>query len=178
MTNPADQSPPVDFTVLPDPTRWVVAHTRPRCEKKLADAAQRAQMMVYLPLRARQHRYGGRRRVFTAPLFSGYLFCRGDLDQRRWLRQNQHVANVLEVVDQAELTRQLAQIHAALESGLVVDVMPFLESGHRVRVTGGPLRGFEGVVIRVQGRARVLLTIDMIRQAAVVEVDGALLAPA
>ncbi len=177
MSGAPETPPPPDFAVLPEPVRWVVIHARPRCEKKIVDAARRAAIHAYLPLRARSHQYGGRRRTFTAPLFSGYCFCRGDLDQRRWLRQNQYVANVLDVVDQEGLTRQLMQIHSALESGLVVDVMPFLESGHRVRVTGGPLRGFEGVVIRVQGRARVLLTIDMIRQAAVVEVDSAVLAP-
>jgi transcription antitermination factor NusG len=168
---------PVDFAVLPDPVRWVVIHTRPRCEKKMASAARRAGIHAYLPLRSREHRYGNRRRVFSAPLFSGYLFCRGDLQQRRWLRQNQHTANVLEVVGQEDLARQLAQIHAALESGLIVEVMPFLETGRRVRVTAGPLRGFEGVVLRVQGRERVLLTVDMIRQAAVVEIDSALLKP-
>lgn len=177
MSGLTDMTSPPDFAVLPDPVRWVVIHTRPRCEKKILDAARRASIFGYLPLRTRSHLYGGRRRTFTAPLFSGYCFFRGDLEQRRWLRQNQYVANLLDVVDQEGLARQLSQIHAALDSGLVVDVMPFLESGHRVRVTGGPLRGFEGVVIRVHGRARVLLTIDMIRQAAVVEVDIAVLAP-
>ncbi|MCS6771386.1 MAG: hypothetical protein NZ740_05100 [Kiritimatiellae bacterium] len=168
---------PVDFEVLPDPVRWVVVHTRPRREKKLADAAMRAGIHVYLPLRARTHQYGNRKRTFESPLFSGYVFCRGDMAQRRWLRQNQNVANLLDVVAQQELARQLEQIHLALESNLLVDVMPFLEAGRRVKITAGPLKGCEGIVIRMSGRARVVLNVDVIRQAAVLEVDSSVLAP-
>lgn len=166
-----------DFEVLPDPIRWVVVHSRPRREKKVADACRRAGIHAYLPLTARTATYGARRRTFWRPLFGGYLFCRGDADQQRWLKQNQHVANVLSVFDQEGLARQLQHIHAALQSGLVVEVLPFLKEGQRVRVTSGPLKGCEGVVIRMAGRARVVLNVDVIRQAAVVEVDSANLAP-
>ncbi len=166
-----------DWSVPREPVRWAVAHTRPRCEKKLADAARAAGITIYLPVQVREHRYGNRRRAFTAPLFAGYVFCRGDPPQRQWLRQNQHTANLLEVVDQASLVGQLKQLHALLAAGLLVEVLPFLETGRRVRVKSGPLRGLEGVVMRVQGSTRVLVNIDMIRQAAAVEVDSATLAP-
>ncbi|HMP74781.1 MAG TPA: hypothetical protein PKE12_00650 [Kiritimatiellia bacterium] len=152
-------------------------HTRPRCEKKLADAARRAGAVVYLPLQSKTHHYGARERTFSSPLFAGYVFCRGDIALRQWLRQNQHTANLLEVVDQAALAAQLQQLHALLAAGSLVEVMPFLESGRRVRVKSGPLRGLEGIVVRVHGTARVVVNIDMIRQAAAVEVDSATLAP-
>lgn len=167
----------VSIEVLPDPMRWVVAHARPRCEKKLAAAAGRMGCVVYLPVQTKVHRYARRERRFESPLFSGYLFCQGDAAQRQWVRQNQYCANLLEVVDQAGLVAQLRHLQQALSSGLQLEVMPYLESGRRVRVTSGPLRGFEGLVVRVQGRTRVLLNIDMIRQSAAVEMDSALLAP-
>lgn len=174
---PVSLGPVIDFAVYPDPVRWVVIHARPRCEKKVADEAVRQGIHFYLPLRPQTHRYGNRQRTFFKPLFGGYLFCRGDLQQRRWLRQNRYVANLLDVFDQEQLARQLAQIHTALQSNLIVEVMPFLEPGHRVRITAGPLKGFEGMVMRVHGRARVVLSVDMIRQAAVVEIDSTCLSP-
>ena len=170
-------APPLDFSAYSESDRWVVAHTRPRCEKKLADAARRAGAHVYLPLQAKMHRYGARERTFSSPLFAGYVFCRGDVAVRRWLRQNQYTANLLEVPDQAALAAQLQQLYTLLAAGHLVEVMPFLERGRRVRVKSGPLRGLEGIVMRVQGAARVVVNIDMIRQAAAVEVDSAILAP-
>lgn len=65
-----------------------------------------------------------------------------------------------------------------LASQDLVEVMPFLERGRRVRVTAGPLRGLEGMVQRVKGRTRIVLNVDMIRQAVSIEVDSACLGPA
>lgn len=175
MTGPLDAS--VELAVAPEPQRWVVLHARPRCEKKLAEAARRAGALVYLPVRTRRHRYGARERIFELPLFAGYLFCRADVSGRQWLKQNRYTANLLEVGDQERFVHQLRQIQLALASGLQVEIMPYLEAGRRVRITAGPLRGAEGVVLRVQGRTRVMLNIDIIRQAAAVEMDSASLAP-
>ncbi|MCZ7590740.1 MAG: KOW motif-containing protein [Kiritimatiellae bacterium] len=166
-----------DLIVLPEPLRWVVVHTRPRCEKKLADAAEREGIRAYVPLIARTHAYGRRKRTFLSPLFTGYAFCCGDAPQRRWLSQNQNTANLLDVFDQETLVVQLRHVQTALKSGLLVDVKPFLETGRQVRITSGPLRGAEGVIVRISGKMRVLLSVDMIQQAAVVEVDSAALAP-
>lgn len=166
-----------DLIVFPEPFRWAVAHTRPRCEKKLADAAEREGIRVYVPLIAKTHTYGRRKRTFHSPLFTGYVFCCGDAPQRRWLSQNQNTANLLDVSDQETFVAQLRRVQTAVESGLLVDVKPFLETGRQVRITSGLLRGAEGVVVRVSGKTRVLLSVDMIQQAAVVEVDSAALAP-
>lgn len=164
---------------VPEPPRaWVVLHTRPRCEKKVMDFCERGGMPVYLPLQRRVHHYGARERVFWSPLFPGYTFSVAAPVEKAQLRQNRHVANLLEVLDQEKLVDQLRQIRTALAAGDVVDVMPYLETGKRVRVTSGPLKGLEGIVARVKGRTRVVINVDMIRQSVVVEVDSMRLAPA
>ena len=165
------------FPVSTPERPWVVVHTRPRCEKKLADAAGRQGIGTYLPLRKRVHRYGNRERSFESPLFPGYLFCLAEVDGRRWLAQNRYTANLLEVFDQTQLDAQLRQLHQALETGRVLDVMPYLQTGHRVRVLAGPLRGLEGLVLRVKGQARIVINVDMIRESVAVEVDSSMLAP-
>lgn len=166
-----------ELVVYPEPHRWVVVHARPRCEKKLAEAARQNGIRAYLPIYVRTHRYGGRTRRFSSPLFTGYLFCCGDLMQQQWLRQNHHAANVLAVFDQERLVDQLRRVRAAVESGLLVEVMPFLEAGRPVRIAAGPMRGSEGVVVRIHGTDRVLLSVDIIQQAVVVEVDSSALTP-
>jgi transcriptional antiterminator RfaH len=167
-----------DVLSLAGPDRpWAVLHTRPRCEKKIADFCARNGVSCYLPLQRKSHRYGSRERVFFSPLFPGYTFCAVTVSQRATLRQNRHVANVLEVLDQAKLVDQLRQIRQALTVGDVVKVMPYLETGKPVRVTGGPFKGLEGIVDRVKGKTRVVISVDMIRQSVAVEVDSMFLAP-
>lgn len=171
--------PDSDILQMPPAGRfWTVLHTRPRCEKKVVDFCTRTGVPVYLPLRKKVHRYGARERVFLSPLFPGYTFCIVSQPERSTLRQNRHVANVLDVVDQGKLVEQLRQVRQALEVGDVAEVMPYLEQGRHVRVTGGALKGLEGIVVRVKGKTRVVLNVDMIRQSVAVEVDSAWLAPA
>ena len=166
------------FPVPGNDSAWVVLHTRPRCEKKAADYCDRNAIPKYLPLRKKVHRYGSREREFSSPLFPGYLFCIVTAVQKSEVRQNRYVANLLEVLDQATLVDQLRQIDRALTVGDVIEVMPYLETGRRVRVTSGPLKGLEGMVLRIKGKTRVIINVDMIQQSVAVEVDNALLSPA
>ena len=168
-----------DILSLPPPDHfWVVLHTRPRCEKKVVEHCRRSGLPAYLPLRKKAHRYGARERVFLSPLFPGYAFCVVNAAERSSIRQNRHVANLLEVLGQKQLVDQLCQVRQALSSGDVVGVLPYLEKGRLVRVTGGALKGLEGIVMRVKGKTRVVLNVDMIRQSVAAEVDSAFLAPA
>ncbi len=152
---------------------WVVAHTRPRCEKKLISFCQMHSIHTYLPLLETTHRYGGRIRRFSKPLFTGYVFALTGGRARTLLRQNRYVANLLETSRQAELVQQLRDIYRALAAGRTVQVEEYFESGRRVRIIGGPLRGVEGVIVRRKNETRVLLKVDLIRQAVSVEVNTA-----
>ena len=165
------------FSVPQNGSSWVVIHSRPRCEKKASDYCERNEIPFYLPLRKKNHQYGTRERSFWSPLFSGYVFCIVTLAQKSEIRQNRYVANLLEVVDQKTLVEQLRQIDHALTVGDVVEVMSYLKTGRRVSVTNGPMKGLEGVVLRVKGKTRVVINVDMIRQSVAVEVDSAWLLP-
>lgn len=164
--------------VAPAGRAWLVAHARPRCEKKIVQFCGQQGMPSYLPLRTKIHRYGARERAFSSPLFPGYVFCVADPAQRSLLAQNRYAAHVLDVVNQAQLVGQLRQIDLALASGDVMEVMPYLEAGRRVRVLAGPLKGMEGLVLRSKSRTRIVINVDMIRQAVAMEVDSAWLGPA
>ena len=159
-------------------SQWMVLHARPRCEKKVSSFCDTQGISCYLPLRKKVHHYGGRRRSFLSPLFPGYLFCVTTPNLKHLVRQNLYVANILDVCDQETLLHQLRQIQQALAVGDVVEVMPFIEEGKAVRVTGGSFKGLEGKIIRVKGQTRVVMNVDMIQQSIAIEVDAALLAPA
>ena len=151
---------------------WFVAHTRPRCEKKLLDHCQREGVAATLPCYESAHKYRGKTVLFQKPLFPGYVFLRMEPRWRPHFRQNEYVANLLEVADQATLERQLAEIELALDSGLHVRLAPTIGEGMRVRIKAGPLRGVEGWVEKRQGMDVVLLRLDFISQAAAVQIGA------
>ena len=150
---------------------WFVAHTKPRREKKLVDYCDRHGIAVTLPCYPSAHKYRGKTVVFQKPLFPGYVFLQLRPPEISVVRQSDHVANLLEVFDQATFARQLYEILRALESGLEVRLAPAIESGTRVRIRSGPLQGVEGLVEYRQGHTTVILRLDFINQAAAVHMS-------
>ena len=168
---------PISEPVAEDAVRWYVAHTRPRCEKKLFDHCLREQVAATLPCYVSAHKYRGKTVVFQKPLFPGYVFLQLQPRFSSAIRQSDHVANLLEVHDQATLEHQLAEIQLALESGLEVRLAPTIGEGMRVRIKAGPLRGVEGWVEQRHGLDTVLLRLDFISQAAVIQLGAEVLEP-
>jgi len=151
---------------------WVVAHTKPRCEKKLVQHCKREGIASSLPCYRSPHRYRGKTVIFRKPLFPGYVFLRLSGDQRHLIRQCDYIANLLTVLDQELFDRQLREILAALETDVEVRLAPAIGEGVRVQIKSGPLRGLEGWVENRQGPTTVMLRLDFIGQAAAVKVEA------
>jgi len=151
---------------------WEVAHTRPRCEKKLATYCQRHSLHHDLPCYDSVRKYRGKQVTFQKPLFPGYVFIKASSASRRLLMQSDYIANLLKVTDQEEFVRQLKEIHEALDSGLDIQLAPVIGKGCHVLIKSGPLQGIEGWVEERYGMNTVLLRLDFIGQAAAVKIDA------
>lgn len=151
---------------------WYVAHTRPRCEKKLAQYCEREGLSVTLPCYRAVHKYRGKTVTFHKPLFPSYLFLQLLPHQRQTVYQHNHVANLLHVPDQEIFSQQLSDILRALESDCEVCLSPQISAGSRVRIKSGHLRGLEGWVEERRGAVLVVLRLDFIGQAAAVKMDA------
>jgi len=151
---------------------WFVAHTRPRCEKKLAEYCVREGFQVTLPLYKSVKKYRGKTVTFQKPLFPGYVFLRLLPEQPRKVYQSDYVANLLTVVDQQLFEHQLGDILEALETDYEVFLAPQITAGSRVKIKSGPLRGLEGYVEQRAGSTFVLLRLDFISQAAAVKIEA------
>lgn len=157
--------------------RWFVAHTKPRCEKKLAEWCGRQAVPATLPCYASVRKYRGKTVTFQKPLFPGYVFLELEPVQRVPVRQNDHVANLLEVTDQETFRQQLQDILVAVESNVGIRLAPQITAGIQVKIRSGPLQGIEGWVENRVGLTTVLLRLDFIGQAAAVKLEADLLEP-
>lgn len=159
----------------PEGWQWVVLHARPRCEKKIEGLARQREARFFLPCVDRVHNYGGRVRTNRVPMFPGYIFGLIRREDRLWFRQSQYVANLLEVLNENRLIEALRAVAVALEEEIPLDVLPFLQSGTRVCIIGGPMKGLEAVIAEVKGRHQVILQLDLIQQSVALEIDAAFL---
>jgi len=151
---------------------WFVAHTKPRREKKVVEFCQRQNIDATLPCYKSAHKYRGKTVVFKKPLFPSYVFLKLEPQQKQLMRQNDHVANLLDVPDQEIFQKQLNDILLALDTELEVKLVPSIGEGMRVRIKSGPLQGVEGWVERRSGTTMVLLRLDFISQAAAVKIEA------
>jgi len=163
---------------------WWVCHCKPRCEKKFSALMQVHGFEHYLPLVTSERRYGARIKVFTKPLFSGYVFAEVPPEKKALIYQQDLLARAFEVEDVPRLLAQLDDIRALLASGIDFTLKPLLTKGRRVRIISGPLKGVEGFVESAEADGKrggdssgsasrgVLLSVDVLQQGLLVPVPA------
>lgn len=150
--------------------QWLVCHTRPRCEKKFAALLAAEKFAHYLPLVPSLRRYARQTKRFTKPLFPGYVFAHVPATQRTRLFQQDLLARVIAVEDEATFLRQLGDVKTIVASGFELSVLPLLTKGRRVRIVGGPLHGLEGCVDNPANPQGIVLAVDVLQQGLLVRV--------
>ncbi len=156
---------------------WMVLHTRSRQEKAVARFLRASGLTFYLPLVERVTFIRGRKLRSRVPLFPGYVFLSGDLDDGYAAISTRRVCQLIQVRDQDRLVDEMEHVAAALGFGAELVRAPFAVVGTRCRVVRGPFEGIEGVVSCRLGNDRLGLQIHALGQAAVLEIDADLLEP-
>jgi transcription antitermination factor NusG len=155
--------------------QWWVAHTKSRNEKALAHDLIGRNVSYFLPMTWKVRHIRGRKIKSLLPLFGGYMFFCGSEQQRIDVLNTNRVASLINVKDQQQLVTELSAIERALQTGAALQRHKYIKAGQRCRVTAGPLRDIEGVVQQSRASARLILNVDMLGQAASVEVDSDLI---
>lgn len=163
---------PVEKSIRDFKGLWWVAHTKSRNEKALAQDLIRKGISYFLPMHRKVSRQGGRTVKSLLPLFSGYLFFCGSENQRLEALRTNRVANLIEVKDQQRLIEELLKIEQAIRTGAVLSPHKYIKEGQLCRVVAGPLAGLQGIVIKTPAVTRLVLQVDMLGQAASVEMDA------
>jgi transcription antitermination factor NusG len=168
---PQDSSPEI-FSLQEN---WHVLQTKSRQEKALAADLVAMKIAHFLPLRRSTRTYGRRKQVNDLPLFSGYLFLRGSLDDAYLADRTGRVAKIIAVPDQGTLDWELRNLKKALDTGVELDPYPYIRAGAMVEVKSGPMRGLQGFVENRTAGERIIIRIQTLGQAVSMEIDGALL---
>jgi transcription antitermination factor NusG len=66
----------------------------------------------------------------------------------------------------------IGSIQSFLKHGFKMDPHPYLKVGARVRITGGPLNGIEGILARKKNRKLLVVSVDLIQRSVSVEIES------
>jgi transcription antitermination factor NusG len=131
------------------------------------------------PVYRTRRRWSDRFKEIEHALFPGYVFCSFTYEQRMQVLTTPGVTSIVgfgkqpAAVDDSEI----AAIRSIVESGARARPWPYLETGQRVRIEDGCLRGLTGTLVRENDCWRVVVNVELLQRAVMVEIDRDLLRP-
>ncbi len=163
-----------------DERKWFAVFTVPKNEQSISRYLDLNRIEAFLPTYESVHMWKNRqRKTIVQPLFPSYLFVHISPRERARVLQT---PGVLQIVGTRQQPLPLDDSEIAyLRTGCEMkQIEPFrdLVVGERVRVTGGALKGLNGVLVRRKNEVRFVMVLQMINQYAAVEVDASHLEPA
>jgi transcriptional antiterminator NusG len=175
-------------TPAPEPNRtcpqWYALYTRSHCEQLVYDQLVVKGFAAFLPKMEVWSRRGGIRHRISTPMFPSYLFLHHAMDKLSFIEicKARGLVRILgerwdrlSVVPEAEIDA----IQRVLSAKLPVIPHPYLREGQRVRITHGPLRGVEGILVQSKpNKGLLVLSIELLRRSVAVEVDSTLVGAA
>jgi len=158
---------------------WYALHTRSRHEKLVSQQLSARGLEAFLPLVDRRRQWKDRWKIVSFPLFPGYCFARFHHYERLTVLAAVGVVQVLGINGHAIPIpeQEIEAVRLLVTSTLPFDPHPYLSEGMEVEVTRGPLAGARGMLVRKRDRARLVVAIHLIQQAASVELDAADIRP-
>jgi len=153
-------------------TQWWALYTLPRREKDLMRRLRAMGVSHYAPLIKRRTKSpSGRVRTSHVPLFAGYVFLRGQEDDRYQSLKTNCVSRCIPVDDGEGLVRDLKNIKRLIDSEAPLTPEAQIEPGMRVRIRSGALVGLEGTVVKRRGVERLLVVVEFLQQGASVQLE-------
>lgn len=151
---------------------WYVVRTKANAEWKVTQSLVNRGLHTFLPVRRRPSKRTSRKQI-EIPLFPGYVFAQFDLRSTLPVLTCPGVVHILcngtvpEPVDPAEMhaLQSVSRIAQSVES------VPVFTNGQKVKISGGPLADVEGIVLRDNGRQRLVVSVTILRRSVVAEVD-------
>lgn len=162
---------------------WHLIYTKPLQENVALENLSRQHYRAYLPRVRLRKRLRGRRRLVVEPLFPRYLFLYlSDVDED-WgpVRSTKGVAKMVRFGATVAIVPK--DLVASLQSnedetGVQTLPEPSYTKGDRVRISEGPMAGYEAIFAAPTGRERVLVLLEIAGKAARVQVGAEQIEPA
>ncbi|MBW2596733.1 MAG: UpxY family transcription antiterminator [Deltaproteobacteria bacterium] len=159
---------------------WYAVYTKSRFEDKVYAGLIKRSVETFLPKIEVWSRRKDRRKKIMIPMFSGYLFVEfpeytneGKLS----ILSTPGVVRMLDKPDSYEPLQvpdpQIDAIKRLLASDVEIQSYIYPKEGERAKITDGPFKDIEGVVIKADYRKHIfVVSIDLLQRSVAIKLEG------
>ena len=153
--------------------QWFAVQVRTGRELLSAQHLQSRGYEVFLPRYRERRRWSDRVKTVDRALFAGYLFSRLHSDV---VGKIVTTPGVVRIVGDGRRplpvpTDEVEAIRRIVDTRLMAEPWPFLQTGQVVRVEFGPLRGLKGVVLQTKHQHRLVVSVSLLQRSVAVEIS-------
>jgi transcription antitermination factor NusG len=152
---------------------WYAVHVRSRFESQISTVLRSKGYEEFLPTYRCRHQWSDRAKELDLPLFPGYLFSRFDARERLSILKSPGVIGIVGL-GKAPIPisdEEIEAIQAIVRSGLPAEPWTHLTVGSRVFIEAGPLAGLEGIVVNVDKKFRLVVSVRLLQRSIGVEIE-------
>ncbi|TAE83998.1 MAG: UpxY family transcription antiterminator [Bacteroidetes bacterium] len=144
--------------------KWYAIYTKSRAEKKTGQTLTELGIDHYLPMQTIVKQWSDRKKKVEEPLFKSYLFVHATLP-----KEMQTILAINGVVKFVKSGKELNPMRAEVIEAIKLSLLHYteietthanLDVNQKVRIIGGPLKGYEGKTIKKQGNSYFALEIE------------------
>ena len=159
---------------------WYAVYTKSRFEDKVCAGLIQRSVEAFLPKIEVWSRRKDRKKKIMIPMFSGYLFVMFPEYTNERKLDVLTTPGVVKMLDKPDVYEPLqipdSQINA-IKSLIAsdVEIQPYIypKEGEKARITDGPFRDIEGVVMRADYRKRLfVVSIDILQRSVAIKLEG------
>jgi transcription antitermination factor NusG len=163
---------------------WYALQVVPKREDMVAGFLRSKGYEQYVPsCQADRHILGSGKKMVEKKLFPGYVFCRFSYEESCQVSKGGGVVTtpgVIRVLGGRKpvpvASDEIEAIRLALAARLYPEPWPF-QIGQKVKIETGPLRGVSGIVIRSDGKHRLVLSVEILQRSVAATVQSDWIAP-
>jgi transcription termination/antitermination protein NusG len=155
---------------------WFAVYVKYRHEKTAALALKGKGYEAFLPTYVKVHRDS---KKFELPLFPGYVFCRLEVSNMLPVLT---IPGVFSIIGRGRDPEPISEvdiesIRHMVGSGLTLCPWPYVFRGQELRLTSGPLRGIQGVVVDASDERWLVVSVHLLQRSVAVKVERESISP-
>lgn len=155
--------------------KWFAIYTNYKREKLVKQMLDQKEVECYLPIRKVVKQWSKKRRTMELPLISCYIFAKITAEQYITVLETEYVLKFVRIgrdliaIPEEEI--QIIKNILSEEVDFEINNMLPLEKGDAIEIVSGSLSGIKGKLVEVEGKNRVLITLDHLQHTFTLSLD-------
>ena len=159
--------------------KWIAVYTKSRHEKVVIQNLENKNIEAYCPIFKERRQWSDRKRWVEFPLFRSYVFAKIELKNSIYILQTMGVHHIIKFQGNISIIPDeiIQNIKSMVDGGFTIEQVEYFVKGDEVIVVDGPLKGMDGIVVKIKNENKLVLKVAAIQQAIAVQIHPGYLKP-